>query len=223
MRLSAITLPSTLTSIEDRAFAGCISLPYLYIPDNVSVIGEDVFFACKSLMEIHLPKSLKDIKHYTFRGCESLESIAIPQRVRSIGEEAFAACTKLASVTLPESLTQIGDKAFADMPSSGHIYCEAKEPFRISENTFNFKCTLHVPYGSLDKYLSADNWCDFAYIMEMEEEHYGEPVQYNETGVAPAVSDDAAADGQLYDLQGRPADGTRKGFYILGGKKVLVK
>ena len=223
MRLSAITLPSTLTSIEDRAFAGCISLPYLYIPDNVSVIGEDVFFACKSLMEIHLPKSLKDIKHYTFRGCESLESIAIPQRVRSIGEEAFVGCKKLASVTLPESLTQIGDKAFADMPSSGHIYCEATKPCRISANTFNFRCTLHVPYGCKKNYERDENWKKFTNIEEMEEEHYGEPVQYNETGVAPAVSDDAAADGQLYDLQGRPADGTRKGFYILGGKKVLVK
>lgn len=223
MRLSAITLPSTLTSIEDRAFAGCISLPYLYIPDNVSVIGEDVFFACKSLMEIHLPKSLKDIKHYTFRGCESLESIAIPQRVRSIGEEAFLGCTKLASVTLHESLTQIGDMAFADMPSSGHIYCEAKEPFSINANTFNYNCTLHVPYGCKEKYEKADYWKKFTNIEEMEEEHYDEPVQYNETGVAPAVSDDAASDGQFYDLQGRPADGTKKGLYIRNGKKVLVK
>ena len=221
--IQAITLPSGLTSIGERAFAQCTSLPYMEIPDNVKTIEEEAFFRCDNLMEIKLPKNLKSIKYRTFYFCSSLASIIIPKRVRSIGEEAFVGCTKLASVTLPESLTQIGDKAFADMPSSGHIYCEAKEPFRISENTFNFKCTLHVPYGSLDKYLSADNWCDFAYIMEMEEEHYGEPVQYNETGVAPAVSDDAAADGQLYDLQGRPADGTRKGFYILGGKKVLVK
>ena len=221
--LSAITLPSGLTSIGEWAFAQCSSLPYIYIPDNVITIGEFAFQACKWLMEIHLPKALKDIKQYTFRGCESLESIAIPQRVRSIGEEAFAACTKLASVTLPESLTQIGNKAFADMPSSGHIYCEATKPCRISANTFNFRCTLHVPYGCKEKYERDENWKKFTNIEEMEEEHYDEPVKYGETGVAPAVSDDAASDGQLYDLQGRPADGTRKGFYILGGKKVLVR
>ena len=221
--IQAITLPSGLTSIGERAFAQCTSLPYMEIPDNVKTIEEEAFFRCDNLMEIKLPKNLKSIKYRTFYFCSSLASIIIPKRVRSIGEEAFVGCTKLASVTLPESLTQIGDKAFADMPSSGHIYCEATKPCRISANTFNFRCTLHVPYGCKKNYERDENWKKFTNIEEMEEEHYGEPVQYNETGVAPAVSDDAAADGQLYDLQGRPADGTRKGFYILGGKKVLVR
>lgn len=193
------------------------------IPDNVKTIEEEAFFRCYNLMEIKLPKSLKSIEYRTFYFCSSLVSIVIPERVRSIGEEAFAGCTSLASVTLPESLTQIGDKAFADMSSSGHIYCEAKEPFTINANTFNYNCTLHVPYGCKEKYQKAANWKNFTKIEEMEAEKYNEPVQYGETGVAPAVSDAAASDGQFYDLQGRPADGTRKGFYIQGGKKVLVK
>ena len=152
-----------------------------------------------------------------------LTSVEIPELVRIIDDYAFYKCAKLASVTLPESMTKIGDKAFADMPSSGHIYCEAKEPFTINANTFNYNCTLHVPYGCKERYEKAEYWEKFTNIEEMEEEHYDEPVQYNETGVAPVVNDGAASDGQLYDLQGRPADGTRKGFYILGGKKVLVR
>ncbi|MBR3022436.1 MAG: leucine-rich repeat domain-containing protein [Bacteroidaceae bacterium] len=221
--IQAITLPSGLTNIGERAFAQCTSLPYMEIPDNVKTIEEEAFFRCYNLMEIKLPKSLKSIKYRTFYFCSSLASIVIPQHVRSIGDEAFAACTKLASVTLPESLTQIGDKAFADMPNSGHIYCEAKNPCRISENTFNFKCTLHVPYGCKKNYEKDEDWKKFTNIEEMEAEEYSEPVQYGETGVAPAVSDAAASDGQLYDLQGRPADGTKKGIYIRNGKKVLVR
>ncbi len=221
--IQAITLPSGLTNIGERAFAQCTSLPYMEIPDNVKTIEEEAFFRCYNLMEIKLPKSLKSIKYRTFYFCSSLASIVIPQHVRSIGDEAFAGCTKLASVTLPESLTQIGDKAFADMPNSGHIYCYAKTPCRISANTFNFKCTLHVPYGCKKNYEKDEDWKKFTNIEEMEAEEYSEPVQYGETGVAPAVSDAAASDGQLYDLQGRPADGTKKGIYIRNGKKVLVR
>ena len=221
--LSAVTLPSSLTTIEYNAFGLCSSLPYIEIPDNVTNIEEEAFFRCNNLKEIKLPKNLKSIEYRTFYFCSSLASIVIPQRVRSIRAEAFVGCTSLVSVTLPESLTRIDDKAFADMPSSGHIYCDAKEPFTISENTFNYKCTLHVPYGCKDKYQKAANWKNFTKIEEMEAEEYDEPVYYGETGVAPAVSDDAASDGQFYDLQGRPADGTRKGLYIRNGKKVLVK
>ena len=42
------------------------------------------------------------------------------------------------------------------------------------------------------------------------------------TGVSPAIeSDDASS--SLYDLQGRPVDGTQRGILIRNGKKMLVK
>ncbi|MBR3022507.1 MAG: leucine-rich repeat domain-containing protein [Bacteroidaceae bacterium] len=221
--LSAVTLPSSLTTIERLAFSGCTSLPYIDIPDGVTSIGEYAFSDCENLMGIKLPRELTQIDNHAFYNCKMLTSIEIPEFVRTIDDYAFYKCAKLASVTLPENMTKIGEKAFFDMPSSGHIYSDAKEPFTISENTFNYKCTLHVPYGCKDKYQKAANWKNFTKIEEMEAEEYDEPAYGDETGVAPAVSDDAASDGQFYDLQGRPSDGTRKGFYIQGGKKVLVK
>ena len=150
-----------------------------------------------------------------------LTSIEIPEFVKTIRDYAFYKCTKLTSVTLPENMTKIGVKAFFDMPSSGHIYCDAKEPFTISENTFNYNCTLHVPYGCKEKYQKAVNWRKFTNIEEMEEES-GEPVYGDETGVTSATLDAESAE-RFYDLQGRPVDGTQKGILIRNGKKVLVK
>ena len=221
--LSAVMLPSSLTTIERVAFSGCTSLPYIDIPDGVTSIGEYAFSDCENLMGIKLPRELTQIDNHAFYNCKMLTSVEIPEFVRTIDDYAFYKCAKLTSVTLPENMTKIGVKAFFDMPSSGHIYCDAKEPFTISENTFNYKCTLHVPYGCKDKYQKAANWKNFTKIEEMEAEEYDEPAYGDETGVAPAVSDDAASDGQFYDLQGRPADGTKKGLYIRNGKKVLVR
>ena len=222
--LSAITLPSSLTTIERVAFSGCTSLPYIDIPDGVTSIGEYAFSDCDNLMDIKLPRKLTQIDNHVFYNCKMLTSVEIPGFVRTIADYAFYKCAKLASVTLPESMTKIGKKAFADMPNSGHIYCYAETPCRISENTFNYKCTLHVPYGCREKYKKADYWKNFTNIEEIEKESASEGLVSGETGVAPAVlTDDAASDGQFYDLQGRPADGTRKGIYIRNGKKVLVR
>ena len=221
--LSAVTLPSSLTTIERVSFSGCTSLPYIDIPDGVTSIGEYAFSDCDNLMEMKLPRELTQIDNHAFYNCKMLTLVEIPELVRTIDDYAFYKCAKLTSVTLPENMIKIGVKAFFDMPSSGHIYCDAKEPFTISENTFNYNCTLHVPYGCKEKYQKAVNWKNFTNIEEMEEES-GEPVYGDETGVAPAVlSDDAASDGQFYDLQGRPVDGTQKGILIRNGRKVLIK
>ena len=221
--LSAVTLPSSLKTIEPYAFVMSTALPYLEIPKSVKTIGEGAFCNCHSLMSISLPKGIKRIETRTFYNCQALTSIKIPEGVKAIASEAFAGCTSLSSVTLPESIISIDVQAFTDIPDTADIYCKAKNPCKISARTFNFKSTLHVPYGCKEKYENATFWSNFTNIVEMDEEKYDEPVYYGETGVAPAVSDDTASDGQFYDLQGRPADGTKKGIYIKNGKKVLVR
>ncbi len=46
----------------------------------------------------------------------------------------------------------------------------------------------------------------------------------DETGISPAIADDGDTEYQLYDMQGRPVNGSpRKGLYIRNNKKVFVK
>ena len=217
--LLRVNIPESVTSIGFGVFMGCAKLFSIVFPEGIETLKEQMFVGCKNLCSVTLPSSLTKIERWAFHSCSSLPFIDIPDGVTSIGEYAFFGCTNLLSVTLPEKITRIEDNAFTGMPNSAHIYCHSKVPCKISKNAFNYNCTLHVPYGSLDKYLSADNWCDFAYIEEMDKEESGNPVYGDETGVAPVVNDDAASDGQFYDLQGRPVDGTQKGLYIRNGKK----
>jgi len=216
--LSCIALPKGLVSIEGGAFANCTSLSSIVIPDGVAYIGSGAFESCR-LTSIELPKNIKKIDNCCFAFCPALTSIVIPEGVESIGYAAFSGCSNLVSVTIPESVKKIGGFVFDGIPESAHIYCLAKEPCSIKEESFfnNYNPTIHVPRGCKEKYRNAQYWRRLVTIID---DITGAAFS-DETGVTPATLSEESA--RYYDLQGRPVDGTQKGILIRNGKKVLVK
>ena len=73
--LTSITLPESLTSIEDYAFRDCDSLTSITIPEGVTTIGEDAFWDCKALTSITLPKGLTSIGDEAFHWCSALTEV----------------------------------------------------------------------------------------------------------------------------------------------------
>ena len=55
-----------MTSIEEEAFDGCVSLTSLVIPDTVTSIGEDAFSDCTALTELTIPDSVTSIGDHAF-------------------------------------------------------------------------------------------------------------------------------------------------------------
>ena len=110
--LTSITIPDSVTSIDDGAFS-CTSLTSITIPNSVTSIGSYVFQACTSLTSITIPDSVTSIGSYAFGNCSSLTSITIPNSVTSIGSYAFGDCGSLTSITIPDSVTSIGEGAFS--------------------------------------------------------------------------------------------------------------
>ncbi|WP_455528135.1 leucine-rich repeat domain-containing protein [Huintestinicola sp.] len=111
--LTSITLPQSLTSIEDLAFADCTALQNINIPQNVTNIGVSAFLQCKSLTSITIPSGVTSIKTATFANCTSLKSIELPDHLVSIGISAFGNCTSLESVVIPAEVTSVGQFAFS--------------------------------------------------------------------------------------------------------------
>ncbi len=128
-----IIIPSSVTSIGERAFYNCSSLTSVTIPNSVISIGNSAFEYCSSLPVIdniryadtYLVEAVDEtlptytIKEGTrwigdgaFRSCSSLTSITIPNSVISIGERAFYTCSGLTSIEIPNSVTSIGNEAF---------------------------------------------------------------------------------------------------------------
>ncbi len=134
--LIGMTIPTTVTSIGDFAFAGCTSLgapntpsgaviteptkgpnrsgeTTFVIPEGVTSIGAHAFENCTSLTSIIIPDSVTSIGDGAFEGCTNLTDINIPDTVTEMGDNVFNGCTSITSVTIPYGVTSIDDYAFA--------------------------------------------------------------------------------------------------------------
>ena len=137
-----ITIPDSVTTIEEKAFYGCTGLKTVEMPGSVISIGFKAFENCDSLIYnenggcLYLGNennpylaliSAKDasitgavinektrvIAGGAFLNCSDLKSASVPYGVTSICEFAFSGCGSLADVEIPDSVTVIGDSAFS--------------------------------------------------------------------------------------------------------------
>lgn len=111
--LTQVTLPNSITKIEEKAFMGCTKLREITIPSSVQIIGNSAFSNCLSLTQVIIPNSIKEIGDSTFFNCMKLTQVSIPSSVRKIGEKAFSVCASLEHIELPASVTELGRQAFS--------------------------------------------------------------------------------------------------------------
>ena len=115
--LTSITIPDSVTSIGSEAFYGCTNLTSVTISNGVTSIGDSAFYGCSSLTSVTIPNSVTSIGEYAFNGCDSLTSVTIGNGVTSIGDSAFYGCTKLTNINIPNGVKSIGNDAFSDCTS----------------------------------------------------------------------------------------------------------
>jgi hypothetical protein len=87
------------------------------IPGSVISIGDYAFAGCSGLTSVTIPGSVISIGDYAFAGCSGLTSVIIPGSVTSIGGPVFADCNGLTSVTFGAGsniITAWNSSAFPD-------------------------------------------------------------------------------------------------------------
>lgn len=112
-----VNIPSSVTTIEERAFYDCDSLTSVMIGDSVNLIRPRAFYDCDALISVTLPDSVITMGWSSFYSCDALTSVTIGNSVTAIGEEAFYDCDSLTSVTIGNSVDCILPRAFYDCDS----------------------------------------------------------------------------------------------------------
>ncbi len=112
--VSDVTIPDTVTRINDYAFYQYGALRSVDIPDSVTYIGNYAFYTCENLAEVRLPNGVGAILSHTFEACTSLTRVTIPSSVTSIGNSAFRGCSSLQEAILPSSVTSLEGHAFRE-------------------------------------------------------------------------------------------------------------
>lgn len=111
--LEEIVIPSTVQTIGDYAFNKCQNLTSATFENSaITSIGTDIFRECRVLRDVKLPAALTTLPKGTFAVCESLTAVTIPSGVTSLGELAFVYCQSLTAITLPPGITSIDRYCF---------------------------------------------------------------------------------------------------------------
>lgn len=110
--ITSITIPASVTTISNYAFANCDRLTEITIPSTVTSLGSGIWKGCTALEKATLYSRVDEIGESMFAGCTSLSEVLLQPTYKSLGNSAFAGCTKLADFSFPASLVSIGDKTF---------------------------------------------------------------------------------------------------------------
>ena len=110
--LKEVTLSNEITSLPNGCFNNCINLTGITIPSTVTVINENAFRST-NISEINIPSTVTDIGNSAFQGCVNLTGITIPNGVKYLSQGLLTDCKGLTEVNLPSSIKEIkGDDIF---------------------------------------------------------------------------------------------------------------
>ena len=144
---SSVTIPESVTKINQSAFSGCTSLTSVTIHEGVSEIGERAFAGCTALASVTIPGSVtyiykvsSDYRKNAFSDCTAIKEIRyggtqaqwcfmlngfkrVPENVsvRCSDGNAQPISKDVTEISIPEDVTKIGRKAFNDCTSLSSV------------------------------------------------------------------------------------------------------
>lgn len=139
--LGKITLPDTVTNIEEKAFSGCYSLNSIRFPNNLENISEGAFSNCSGLKLIILSSgALTNISNNAFYGSSSLVNLILPANISNVCNTAFSNCSQLKNLEYLGTNTNVSGSPFKNGSSISNLYLPNVDTSKTNE--FNTKCFL---------------------------------------------------------------------------------
>lgn len=173
-KITQVNIPSTIESIGNLAFNGCISLTSFNVNSkNANFCSENgILFNKAKTTLLQYPSAKADTDY------------SIPDGVTKIEDWAFYDCNKLTVMTIPSSVATIGEYALNFCTGLTELFVHAKTPPTVGTNAFinvNLAIPVYVPAASLDTYKAAAAWKDFNNLQALVTEFTVNNLKYKVT------------------------------------------
>ena len=102
--VTALALPSTVTTIGDYAFAGLSNRKFntLVLPNTIISIGAHAFDGASYLQTIHFGSTLEEIGDYAFNGCTRVKQMTcLAEITPNVGTDGLTSINSLAELYVP--------------------------------------------------------------------------------------------------------------------------
>ena len=164
--LESLVLPSHLETVPYMAVAECVKLKSISIPATVTAIEDRAFENCRMLSSVAFAENgaLTRIGNRAFYNNHELTNLVIPEGVTEVGHAAFYGCTYLAEMTLPSTVREIADHGFALCAKLQRMNVDALVPPTVAARTFeevNRSIPVYVPDEVVPAYQAAPVWQEF--------------------------------------------------------------
>ena len=184
-KATGVILPSTITKINNNAFAGCVLMKTanleqltnlttignfafqnckvlageLKLPANITTLGDKVFLNCNALSgNLTLPASLKTIGNECFRGCSAMKgTLMLNEGLESVGQRAFYYTKFIGSLSVPQSVTTLAAQAFFHSAHWTSVsFAAGSQLASIGKTAINNDATSGNVFGNVDQYIDMD-------------------------------------------------------------------
>ena len=120
-KLVTVTIPSTVTTIEKKAFYGCTGLTTIKGCAGLKTISSCAFLKCKKLKTVPAFSKVKTVGQSAFKDCSALKELKFSKYLTKIGGTAFSGTKKLKLVQIRSTKltpSNVADGAFGGMSNS---------------------------------------------------------------------------------------------------------
>ena len=164
--LESLVLPSQLETVPYMAVAECMKLKSISIPATVTAIEDRAFENCRMLSSVAFAENgaLTHIGNWAFYNNHELTNLVIPEGVTEVGHAAFYGCTYLKEMTLPSTVQEIADNGFALCAKLQRMNVDALIPPTVAARTFeevDRTIPVYVPDEVVSAYQTAPVWQEF--------------------------------------------------------------
>ena len=207
-QLTSVTIPKSVTEIDEYAFKTCYSVERVYYNGTISewltikfddhpCSNSDLYINGEKLTEIKasdFPTNLTRIGDSAFAGCKSLTSVVIGNCIETIGNDAFYGCVSLNNVVIKDGVLEIGGSAFFDCTSlkSIEIPVSVKAIYSVAFGSSYPYSTYITNYGSIESVYYKGTLADWMKI------HFSDLYMYNVSGENWYTSNPCNGGGDLY-------------------------